>query len=546
MPTLVGRFLAMCLALVVAGLVFVPPRSGAALTSDGPSTSTASSTSADPPTSTVTLTWDDKTTLRNPGMGWMIYAEEFAEPLADADEFWATVDPYVNEASILYLRLPWSRLEPTEGHYAWNEDDNYQSLVSGARKRGLRLAFRVFVDSQDSHQQATPQFVFDAGADKYAAQSNAELFNPTIDDPVFREKFEAFLDAFGTEYDDPAQVDFVDMNTIGWWGEMHSIPGLDAETWTDTVRWLGSKYREVFQHVLLAININSDTFGYDATDEQLAAGAIMRRDSFGSTEWFSQKDKDAIVERWPSSLLVAENCYQSFTTRETACDESFKPIRKMLERVVSDAVALHANYLDLRHPEDVVTWVRDNPDLVHKFATTGGYRIGPTRATVPTQISGNPAKLSVTWQNTGVGRLPNDNPQWAGKYDVAYALLDGKTGEVAHRVVSSADPGKWVAGDSYVDIVDLAAGDVPGGRYQLATAIVDSTDDHQPAITLAVDAPERDGWVVLGEIDVEGATGSGLPLGLVIPGALVAVALLAGVAVVTRRSRRGVHRDAPS
>ena len=429
MPSLIGRFALLCLALVVVGLAVPASGSGVAVAS------------ADPSTLTVTPKWDDEATFRNPGMGWMIYAEEFGEPLADADDFWGTVDPYVEDASVLYLRLPWSRLEPVEGHYAWTEDDNYKRLVAGARERGLRLAFRVYVDSQDSHQQATPQFVFDAGADHYPAASDAALLNPTVDDPVFREKFESFVVAFGAEYDDPGEVDFVDMNTIGHWGEMHSVRGLTAEKWTDTVQWLGSQYRDAFEHVLLALNINPDPFGYDAPDEQFEAGAIMRRDSFGSTEWFPQKDKDAILERWPGSLLVAENCYQSFTTRETACDESFKPLRQMLERVVSDAQQLHANYLDLRHPEDVVTWVRDNPDLVQKFATTGGYRIGPTRATVPTEISVDRAGLDVSWQNTGVGRLPNDNPQWAHKYKVSYALLDPKTSEPVHQVNSSADPG---------------------------------------------------------------------------------------------------------
>ena len=516
------------LALLVSGLVVVPGIG-------------VSQASADSSTLTVELTWDDESTLQNPGMGWMIYAEEFGRPLANEVDFWNTVDPYVEHASVLYLRVPWSRLEPTEGHYAWNQDDNYQRLVSGARERGLRLAFRVFVDSQDSHQQSTPQFVFDAGADRYAAQSKPELFNPVIDDPVFREKFDSFLEAFGEEYDDPSEVDFVDMNTIGWWGEMHSIPGLTPERWAETVQWLGSQYRSAFGHVLLAINVNPDEFGYDAIDEQLAAGAIMRRDSFGSTKWFDQEDKDAILERWPGSLLVAENCYQSFTTRDEACDSSFKPLRQMLERVANDAHKLRANYLDLRHPEDVVTWVRDNPDLVQKFSTTGGYRIGPTRATMPEQISDGRAALSVSWQNTGVGRLPNDNPQWASKYQVSYALLDPKSGEPVYRLASSVDPGTWITGESSVDKVDLAPTGVPVGRYELGTAIVDSTDGGQPGLDLAVDASKRNGWVVLGEIQV-GDPGGDRGWGLVVPIASVAVVgALIGVAVVARRSRRSTR-----
>lgn len=489
---------------------------------------------AAPSPTVAKLKWDGESTIRNPGMGWMIYAEEFGSPLADAEEFWATVDPHVEEASVLYLRVPWSRLEPSEGRYAWDEDENYQRLVDGARERGLRLAFRVFVDSQHSHRQATPQFVFDAGAVSYPALSNPELHNPTIDDVIFREKFETFLAAFGAEYDDPARVDFVDMNTVGWWGEMHSIPGLTEQTWTDTVQWLGTAYRNSFHSVLLALNINPDNFGYQAVDEQFEAGAIMRRDSFGSTMWFSQQDKDDIAARWSGSLLIAENCYQSFTTRETACDESFKPIRAMLERVVADALDLRANYLDLRHPEDVVTWARDNPDLVEDFAVNGGYRIGPIEATLPAEVGTDGAELSVAWQNTGVGRMPNDNPQWDHKYKVAYALFDPDSAEPVRTVTSVADPGGWYSGQRYLDTVELTSQGIPDGRYQLAAAIVDSTRGGAPAVELGVNAQQRDGWVILGEVSI-GSTQQGSrywPLVALV--ALAAVGCLGAWVIVSR------------
>ncbi len=56
---------------------------------------------ADSPTAVFVPEWDDEATLRNPGMGWMVYAEEFGKPLADVGEFWGVVDPYVEDASVL-------------------------------------------------------------------------------------------------------------------------------------------------------------------------------------------------------------------------------------------------------------------------------------------------------------------------------------------------------------------------------------------------------------------------------------------------------------
>ncbi|MDJ0315388.1 hypothetical protein QMG25_19390, partial [Arthrobacter sp. H35-D1] len=166
---------------------------------------------------TVTPERDTTSVLRNPGMGWMAYAEEFDHALADADEFWDEVGPNSTASSVVYLRIPWSRLEPTEGRYAWNEDANFKSFIKQAKDHGQRLAFRVFVDSQDSHQQATPQFVFDAGATGYAANSNPNFKTPHLYKEVFKTKFENFMAAFGARFDNPEEVDFVDTNTIGAW-----------------------------------------------------------------------------------------------------------------------------------------------------------------------------------------------------------------------------------------------------------------------------------------------------------------------------------------
>lgn len=89
----------------------------------------------------------------------------------------------------------------------------------------------------------------------------------------------------------------------------------------------------------------------------------------------------------------------------------------MLERVVADAKNLHANRLDLRHEPDVKTWVVDNPDLVEDFAVNGGYRLAPSSVSIPTVLPSGTREATIdsTWGNTGVGRMPNNNPQWNNK-----------------------------------------------------------------------------------------------------------------------------------
>jgi len=124
---------------------------------------------------TVYPSEDTTSFLRNPAMGWMLYvdasngSQPYEVPFGSnsADEYWARQDANAQKASILYIRAPWSLFEPAEGQYAWLYDENYKKLISGALSRGLKLAFCVFTDAQDSYVQSTPDFVRQAGANGY-------------------------------------------------------------------------------------------------------------------------------------------------------------------------------------------------------------------------------------------------------------------------------------------------------------------------------------------------------------------------------------------
>ncbi|MDQ8736429.1 hypothetical protein [Paenibacillus sp. LHD-38] len=190
--------------------------------------------------------------LRHPPKGWALYLEEYGSSFPNAVTYWNQQDPNMGKASILYIRVPWSRMEPTEGHYAWNEDANFKLLTQMAKDRGLKLAFRVFEDSQDVHMQATPQFVFEAGAQGYVPQSNAGFKTPYLTDPVCKQKFENSVNSFAPKFDDPLPV-FIDAQGLGWWGEMGpaQLGYMNARKKNDTFQWIVNLYSSKFKKVLL-------------------------------------------------------------------------------------------------------------------------------------------------------------------------------------------------------------------------------------------------------------------------------------------------------
>ncbi len=94
-------------------------------------------------------------------------------------------------------------LEPEEGKYQWQDKDSRISkLFQSVRKRKLRLAFRIVVDSRDQGQN-TPIYVKEAGAKGFQDPNNPKIWSPYPDDPVFQEKYGKFIQAFADYFDNP-------------------------------------------------------------------------------------------------------------------------------------------------------------------------------------------------------------------------------------------------------------------------------------------------------------------------------------------------------
>src|SRR5688572_4415191 len=167
---------------------------------------------------------DDGRALVNPGMGWTLYfysdfTDNYGSKLAPAD----TVDDFPG-LSTVYMRVPWSMLEPQEGKFNWPLlDTPAQRWIA----KGKQVAFRVTC-SESMLRYATPQWVEQAGAKGHSyllgtgRREDGPLWDPDFDDPVFLAKLESFLKAFSARYDGNPNVAYIDIGSFGLWGEGHT------------------------------------------------------------------------------------------------------------------------------------------------------------------------------------------------------------------------------------------------------------------------------------------------------------------------------------
>lgn len=95
-----------------------------------------------------------------------------------------------------------------------------------------------------------------------------------------------------------------------------------------------------------------------------------------------------------------------------------------------DAQEAHVNMMDFRIGNETETWFGKSFDLVKRFVQEGGYRLYPSKVSLPTTMENNTSVTLVHyWKNIGWGYCPTNMPQWKNKYKVAFALLDTKNGE---------------------------------------------------------------------------------------------------------------------
>ena len=453
---------------------------------------------------------DKESVLRNPCTGWVLYDDANME-VANAETYWAKQDQYAQYASIFYVRWRWSEMEPEEGKYAWEHNENYKRLIQGALDRGLKLAFRIYNDASSNVRSSTPLFVRDAGAEGTMLGEVGNLrWTPYEDDPVFQQKLSNFVRAFGREYDDPSKVDFIDGVNLGTWGECHHmIMKSEKNDVTKGVllEWITNLYGSSFRRVPLVMPINSD-FG-NASEMNIAKaryGYNFRRDGLGSL-WFYPDEKKVVEKLYGKSLLIGESCYwggdQSDNLWFDDATYHFTTWRQIYQVTFKDATEYHFNTLDLRTPVETQRWLTKAPDIVQKFIEVGGYRLYPDAISYPEiMTAGETYSIGHRWVNLGTGFFPNTDQRWNFKYRIALALINGD--EVKKVIIDSqTDPSQFLQDKPVTYTTKLNTEGIEPGEYALAIAIVDTSDDNQPGIKLATKNEQIKGWTKLAAVEVK-------------------------------------------
>lgn len=333
----------------------------------------------------------------------------------------------------LYMRLAWAYLEPDEGSFAWDVIDK---TIDKWTSKGLGIAFRISCRETGTdrieQQFATPRWVVEAGAKggfylKGQKTDASGPWEPDFGDPVFLAKLEGFLRAFAARYDGKPWLRYVDIGSIGDWGEGHTHSGSRKEYGFAIRRQHIDLHLKYFTKSQLVI---SDDFVYSVPNLEdrkrlhryvVDHGIAYRDDSIlvngyiaGHTKTWTVRSPEFFADSYLKSPTVLELEHYSSVTRQgnwTAEPDSsvarYGGGMKGADYFRGALKLLHATYIGYHGYAD--QWWADNAALSNELLNRCGYWYFLHRVTATSdEDRGGKLSLTAEWSNRGVAPAYHD------------------------------------------------------------------------------------------------------------------------------------------
>ena len=407
--------------------------------------------------------------LLNPGRGFTSTGNTYNENLTNRRH---------TLCGVIQQRFFWDALEPEEGKIKFALID---SAIARAVRNGQQLNFRVMCQDVD---MTIPAWALKAG-----------IKSPFYDNPVFIEKQINLIRALARRYDGHPDVCFVDIGSIGQWGEWHTDPDAPDPKKiifpTDAnARIIIDTYINSFKKTPLAALIAFKQrygFGY-----AVSKGTGWRADCWGDMDSLGWNHMKGV---YPQALKAA-NAYESWKNGPVALEtcwamEDWYKRGWNIDYILGKALEWHATEVNNGSQAIPEAWY----PKVKAFEKKLGYRFVLEEIKYSASVDkGAKVACEMTWQNRGVA--PIYNP-----YVLAVQLVSKKDSSKKYAMRTDADIKKWLPGRSdYRTSLPLPGAVVPGD-YELQVGLL-APSTGKPTIQLAINGRTGEGWYKVGDIAI--------------------------------------------
>ena len=408
-----------------------------------------------------------------PGLRWSEVGPEVR--VADASK-----PPDFPDTSVAYMRWFWHQIELEQGKYRWEILD---LALDEARKHNQQLMIRLMPYDQ---RDPLPEWYRKSGARRANKDSDPDgkIWSPDADDPLYIKSWSALIREFGRRYDGHPYLDTVDISTVGYWGEGWG-PHLPSRRIQEELIDL---YFESFKRTRLLTNFDEPS----ALAYGTRLGAGWRLDCWGDMGrlgrnfahmidmYPQQVVRTGIQEVWKKAPVSLETCGTPGSWFEGKYD---------LDYILEQALRWHANTINIKSTAIPAPWKAKFEEFQKKI----GYRFLLRKLEYPAVVHpGQMMPVNMWWLNAGV------SPVYYPYTLVLQCALEHSRVEIP----TPADIRQWLPGDALFEGTLYVPESLKPGKYRLRVALLDPRSG-QPAIRLAIEGRQPDGWYDLGEIEVK-------------------------------------------
>lgn len=413
----------------------------------------------------------------NPGMGWQTFGR-FADDDLNLEGI---------PSGSAYFRFYWSRVEPEEGQIDFALFD---SLLVRAHNAGQKLAFRIMCAGTNNDYMHVPAWLKEKGCPGFEYKRGEDTvlhWVPDMESPMFREAHDRLIRELGQRYDGHADLDHVDIGSVGLWGEWHmSGTGVDMPT-EKTRREIVDLYLTSFPKTPKVMLIGDE----GCMRYAVSKGCGWRADCLGDMGGFSktwnhmenmypeQVRKTGAENAWQAGPVAFETCW----TMQKWSDEGW-----CIECIFDYAIDYHASYVNNKSSKIPPGSRPEIERLLKKL----GYRITLNRVEHDRSVKrGASLAVSADWENRGCAPSYRD-------YRIVWKLeWEGRSCTMPTAFsIKGLLPGKVTKQEMLAVPADLAP-----GKYTLSVGVVDPATG-VPAVNLAIEGAGADRWYTVSSVEV--------------------------------------------
>jgi hypothetical protein len=457
--------------------------------------------------------WDTIRPLPNPDKGWYHHMlDNGVNKYLIQDEKDLTSFPGMDH---LYLRLAWAFLEPEEGKFNWSYIDE---IVKKYVPKGYKISFRITCKETgpapgsvpveiNGTRYATPYWVIKAGAKGIERpEFGTASWTPVWGDSVFLEKLDNFHKAFAEKYDGKPWVRYVDIGSIGEWGEGHTYFSTRISPTVEEIKTHMNLYLKHYKHTQLIASDDLLSYEKSKNEQQELLNYALKNG-------ISLRDDSPMVQGYMKNNLgtwtVAHPEYfaDAYKTMPTVFElEHYGKVKTngywlgkngtniIPEYKVSGADVfrnavkiMHATYIGFHGY--LGEWLKDNPDFTNEMLNLCGYWYFP-KSISSTSYKNGKLSFQMEWLNKGVA------PAYTA-YQLNGKLIPVNSfSQTIDFEIEESGNKLWMPNQISKKNYTVALSMKPKGEYWLAIQLFDKKSKRPIDIGLTTNRKERDYFLI--------------------------------------------------